>query len=338
MENEVVTKPALYKPTTEIATDVQLLELFDRHIYWLSTASGERVPIPSVTTQLQAVSNEFIPRLRGDIGNREADARMNQAGMAGRRIHYASYVYTKGGVVLYDYPQEININPEWREKVQNTIAKCQQLGVPYYVLKEQEEYVKFLRAKAWHDIVNPVVHYAEISLGSIEEFAAGTVDKIIEIPETKTFSDIAGSRDVTLEAGYWIYDEKNGFYDKLSAQMQVAEYMILAEKNLPLEFKGTIIVHTNATTGGKNPKLSTYVTGREEAHEWAKKFKAVQTMWLAQNPNWKPEVETFNPIAMRKQVEEGMRSGEVLPLPERVEPKAVVEGEAAQPKKKRQRC
>ena len=313
---ETIRKEVVYKPAEEIITNIELVELFNRHIYWVQTATGKREPIPSVTTQLGAISNDFIPRLRGDLGNREADARMNEAGRAGTRIHYASYIYTKGGVVLYDYPTEINVNPELRDKVTTIIAQCNRLNKPFYILRDQNEYMKFLLIKAWHETVKPVVHFNEVSMGSIDEFAAGTIDKIIEVKETQTFADIAGSRAVTIEAGLWVYDEKNGFYDSIHHQAQTGEYLILAEKNLGEELKGTIIVHTKASTRGKYPGLSTYVTPRTEALENAKLFKWAQGIWLKQNPNWKPEIEMFNPISMRPEVEESLRSGEVLTLPD----------------------
>jgi hypothetical protein len=311
-----IEKPSEYVPTKQLIVDVELLELYDRHIYWLTMASGERVALPSVTTQLSALSNDFIPRLRGDIGNREADMRMNEAANSGKRIHYAAYTYATGGVVLYDYPVEVNVNKEHKERIEKIIEQCKVQGVRYYLLYDQEEYMKFRKYKTWMDIVNPIVHHAEVTVGSISELAAGTIDAIIEIKETKDHYDIAGAKKVNIPAGYYIFDLKNGFYDKVSAQCQTAEYMVLAEKNLGISFSGTIICHTKAMTGGKYPGLTTYLTHRDEALKYAEHFKYIQKTWLLQNPNWEPEVELFEPVSMRKEVESALMGGQVLELKE----------------------
>lgn len=305
-----------YTPTPEIITSVQLVKVFDQHIYWLSTPKGKRVPIPSVTTQLSAVSNDFFPRWRGDLGNQEADQRLHQGSAQGTHIHYAAYIYTIGGAVVFDYPAEVNINNEWREEVRKTIEQCKIKGIRYYILREQEEFRKFLLIKAWKDIVKPIVHYSEVSMGSIEEFAAGTIDEIVELKETKSYADIAGKKNVILDAGFWINDFKSGFYDKVSVPMQVGEYMYLAEKNLGITCQGAIITHLKAQTGGTNAGLNTIVISREECFEGRDGFKSAQKLWLKQHPNWEPEVERFLPIAMRPEVEEQLQAGVLLPLPD----------------------
>ena len=65
---------------------------WDSRYYPCIAPDGSEIYLPSVTTILGAVSKgDFLEKWRGDIGNREADLRMNEAGDRGSRVHHACF-------------------------------------------------------------------------------------------------------------------------------------------------------------------------------------------------------------------------------------------------------
>ena len=80
-------------------SDIILCEWFSEHWYKINKNPVEYYP--SVTTKKSEKAQPFLAIWRGDIGNREADLRMNESSESGTRQHNAFWAIANGGVVIY---------------------------------------------------------------------------------------------------------------------------------------------------------------------------------------------------------------------------------------------
>ena len=91
--------------------EVKLIQWFDSRFYQIQYEENEKQIedyYASTTTKLGASPKLWLAEWRGDIGNREANLRMNEAADRGKRIHNGWYILHNGGIVIYD-PIEYSI-------------------------------------------------------------------------------------------------------------------------------------------------------------------------------------------------------------------------------------
>ena len=99
--------------------EIKLVEWFDEHWYKIIKEDETVDYFPSTNTKLRVVAKPYIGKWRGDIGNREADLRMFEAGERGTRIHHAWYTLTTGGIVIFNPWQRPNYSAEDISKLQD---------------------------------------------------------------------------------------------------------------------------------------------------------------------------------------------------------------------------
>lgn len=297
----------------DLAVGVKMVSRFDNRFYAIQLLNGETRYIPSVTTLLSAISKDWIARLRGDIGNREADLRLSDAADRGSRIHHACYVYATGGVVMYEYPPEEN-HPdavELRARNQMVVQQCDAQGIKWYKLYRQNEMEQFGRFVKWVEIVKPTFVLAEQVFWSLELGMAGTLDYVVDI--TQGEYNVNGSKPLFIAAGRYVLDLKSGSTFDDSYYLQMAAYKKLYEERRNAVLHGTIGLHVNSSTQRGIRGVSTYVTTGLEVEEHFQRMREAQALWNWQNPNVTPKIEEFISIAARENVEVTLVYGGIEP-------------------------
>jgi|GEM_PF-1395893 len=218
------------------------VEWFDDRYYKVEEY-GETYFLPSVTTVLgTAFPKPFLARWRGDVGNREADARMREGADRGSRIHHALYVLANGGAVILESADARH--PRFTER-ELAALKVRYNG-KIIVLHAQDEYLQVHRFARWVSQVKPMFIIREATLYSIRHGIAGTMDAVVKIEAGRY--DIAGSKPVVLDGGLYILDYKTGGTIGDDAFLQMAAYRRMYQDALQTEIAGALIVHTNAET------------------------------------------------------------------------------------------
>jgi hypothetical protein len=264
----------------------RMVEWFDDHWYIITMDNGQRVPIASVTTKLSASPKPFLSRWRGDIGNREADRRMNDAAERGSRIHYAWYVLTGGGVVLYNPA----IHPIYSMEDISIIE--QQNNGKVFVLQYQDEMYAVYKLKQWLDIVRPRILEREKIVYSLSMNAAGTMDNLIEIDGGSYL--INGKTPLALPGGIYVLDLKTGnSIDEDDAPAQAAAYARMETEMSGRQITGTLIVHTSAKTKNGIPGLATLYRNETEMAEDLDYYTAVAAVWERKLKKEKPVMFEF---------------------------------------------
>ena len=242
----------------------------------------------STTTKLGIVAKYGLDKWRGDIGNREADLRMMEAASRGSRIHKAWEVYQMGGSVGY-----------WRWQLDEEKPEAD------FVLRDQGEYLDFLKLHYFTEAVKPDFLATEYILYSDKYGEAGTCDNILGIKGGSYM--IGGSKPVVLKEGTYIADLKSGkaVYDE--AFLQVADYTAMyMEMGLAAawgEIQGALILHTKATTRGGIIGFSATLRTIEQLREDFKDYRAVAQMWERKNKKSAPKDFEF-PQVIRRVVNE----------------------------------
>lgn len=233
---------------------IVLVEWFDDHWYKVSK-DGFTHFLPSVTTKLGVVDKPGLARWRGDVGNREADLRMYDAGQRGKRIHWAWEMVLTGGVVIYD-PWQIPVYTE--EGIADLKAKY---GDKVAILRTQEEMIQVVKLKKQYDALRPQVLGVEMKVYDIEARDAGTIDHIYEI-ETGMYH-VSGTKPLPINKGIYIVDLKTGSYIDDNVWMQLAPYGYMYEKMTGKKIAGALVSHTSSSMKGNIPGLKTMIRDRK---------------------------------------------------------------------------
>lgn len=234
--------------------------------------------LPSVTTILKAAPKPFLDRMRGDLGNNEMDRRMREAADRGTRIHDACGTLALGGVVLYQTP----VAPFTVEAINELREKHGRVSLIY----QQEEMVHVMRFHRWLEAVKPRISHVELTVFSLENDYAGTLDFIFEI-EPGSY-EINGSKPLKL-GGRYIADLKTGKVISHSYHMQTAAYQRAMEET-GLHVDGRLIIHTGAETRSAIPGLATHVRDASTIDDDWQDFLSTQRLWRRENAHSKPKI------------------------------------------------
>lgn len=247
--------------------------------------------LPSVTTILGAVAKPALARWRGDIGNREADLRSQEAMDKGTNIHHACEMYMRGGAVLLQPRFSPNFNQAEVEAI-----RMEREG-KVFVLEEQEQHLQVQRFVRWMDTIQPEVLGIEEELVSLNLRCGGTMDYALFIKGGKY--SINGSKPLELEEGIYVCDLKSGKSLDDSYDMQISAYVAMYSEKLTKEqqamLKGGLLIHTNAQTRTGIEGLATKLITMEDVAVNLSDFAHVQALWFRHN-SFSPKV--FNLPAM----------------------------------------
>jgi len=267
-------------PTMDIET--RLLERCLHHprlTAWTEPGpNGEalRAFLPSVTTYLEIINKPFLGTWRGDIGNREADRKMHEAGDRGSRIHRACECISQGGYVVFDSTDRPRYTP----------AELGAMSNNTFVLHDQMEYHAATKWTRWLEAVNPGIIALEAQVFSLEHEYAGTLDMLCDI-RPGSYA-VNGSTPVLL-GGRYIVDLKTGKSIHDEHWMQMAAYRNAVEEDGG-KVDGAIIVHTSAMTKKGIEGLASHIRTAAELEKDFSDFKAAQKLWMRQNESMKPKI------------------------------------------------
>ena len=270
--------------------EARLVEYFDDHFYKV-TDKGQSHYIASVTTKLGIIDKPFLAKWRGDIGNREADLRVYDAQQRGKRIHFAWYVYTSGGNVIYNPWQK----PNYTEEEVLEFKK----QTPYFIeLKTQDEMLQMWKLQRFFELLNPTVLHAEQTVFSIEDDEAGTIDDSLFIEKGTYY--VNGSKGLIIpESGIYIADLKTGSTVDESVWMQLAPYVNCYRKMRLGDPRGAIVMHTGSKNKSGIEGFGTLLRMNYELEEDYKNYKHAAALWRAKNKNFSPNVFEFPSLIKR---------------------------------------
>ncbi len=268
---------------------VKMIEWFDDRFYkigWVDTAQQPHTEFfASVTTKLGVINKPFLARWRGDVGNREADLKANEGANRGVRIHQAWYTLAMKGVVIYQPWQKPNYLPEEIEAL-----KVQYQG-KVAILEEQDEMYAVYKLLCWCNVVKPKFIVNELTVYSIPNRDAGTVDNVIDI--TGGSYMINGTKPLILPAGRYVLDLKTGVAVDDDADLQLAAYWNCLVEMYGWEFQGSLVLHTGASTKGGIPGLATKYRNKEELAADYQIYRKTADVWTWKNANKFPKVFDF---------------------------------------------
>lgn len=266
---------------------IALVEWYNEHWYKV-TENEVGYYIPSVTTKLGVVDKPNLARWRGDIGNREADLRMHEAGDRGKRIHWAWEVALKGGAVVFDPWQKQLHTPE-------AMAEIRKKFTNVAILRTQDEMWQVLKLQKQFDILKPTVLAAEVRVYDIGSQDAGTIDSVYQI-EAGSYA-VAGAKPLALPGGIYINDLKTGSYVDENVWLQLAPYAVMYEKMNHCKVAGALVTHSGATVKGGVPGLKTLYRDRQTLMEKDyPDYRRASDLWLRNHADDKPSEYTFPAI------------------------------------------
>ncbi len=266
-------------------TDPVLVEWFNEHWYKV-VENEETIFIPSVTTKLGIVDKPNLARWRGDLGNREADLRMYDAGQRGKRIHFALQTLLTGGAVIY--------NP-WNHPLYSTdaLAKMEaEFEGNLMVLHTQDEMVQIVKLQRQLKLLDPKILSVEQTVYDLNNLDAGTIDHVYEIKEGDY--EIAGRTPLYLKAGIYVGDLKTGNYIDDNVWMQLAAYTVMLELRNNITVQGALVTHTSAKTKTGIAGLTTLFRDRLTLIEKDyKDYRHASALWERDHKEDKPEQYEF---------------------------------------------
>lgn len=268
---------------------IALVEWFDDHWYKV-TVDGNTRYIPSVTTKLGIKNKDGLGRWRGDVGNREADLRVYEAGQRGKRLHWARAILLQGGAVVYDPWQ----NPVYTK--QGIIDLEQKHAGKVAILRTQDEMWQMTKLSRQLAILKPKILGVEFTVYDLENNDAGTIDGVYEIEGGEYM--INGAKPLRIPGGIYVDDFKSGNYLDDNVWYQLAPYAVMAEKRLGLKIAGALVTHTGANSIKSGiPGLSTKLRPRETlfGRDYGI-YRNLSTVWEAEHKDDQPEQFSFPSI------------------------------------------
>ncbi len=272
-------------------SEAVLIEWFNAH-YYRVTENGTNRFIPSVTTKLGIVDKPNLARWRGDLGNREADLRMYEAGQRGTRIHWAYATALKGGAVVYDPWQ----NPVYTEE---GLAELRKEHRELAILRTQEEQWDICKLAEQYKRLDPEVLGVEQTVHDIQNNDAGTIDNILAVKAGAYL--VAGSKPLVLSGGIYINDLKTGKYVDDNVWMQLAPYAFMYEKRFGITVAGALVTHTGSNIKTGIPGLKTLYRDRETllGKDYSD-YRHAAALWEREHTGEEPETFQFPSVITMK--------------------------------------
>lgn len=264
-------------------TEIQRIAYHDMRYYRIDRENSSEY-YPSVTTILGAVNTSFLARWRGDVGNDVADGIISKALSKGSRIHYALERFIEGDTVI--------CNPNAGGYFNSDEIVTMSENGKLVELNYQDEYIEFLRAKEFLDVVSPSKIVPEQTLYSVVHKFAGTGDILMYIKKGDTF-DVNGAKPLTLERGWYIGDLKTGKTVSSTTKYQLSAYAVAVKEMYDIEVNGSFVLHSNSKTKKGIEGLSVPFWNREETFSNFEDFKVIHKMYLISNPIPKPKLIEF---------------------------------------------
>lgn len=271
---------------------VKMVEWFDQHWYKLTLVNGklETRWIPSVTTKLGIVDKPFLPRWRGDIGNREADMRLFEAQERGTRIHHAWHIFCTGGTVVYNPWQHPNYTDE---EIANLTREA---DGNIAVIKYQDEMLALTKLQRCVEILKPKMISSERQIYSLVNNDAGTMDNDWEIAEGEY--PINGAKTLFIPGGRYVVDLKTGSVVDDNAFCQTAAYAKCAEEmeeaeGKSIKYQGTLVLHTSASTRKGIEGFAALLRTKDQMEDDYKTYRITAELWERKNEGAAPRVFEF---------------------------------------------
>ena len=272
--------------------EIQTALWFDDRGYRIKFPDGAVYEQASVTTKLGIEDKPFLYRWYADQGWDQAKKKLHESGERGKRIHYALFIYTMGGIVLYNNPQV----PTYTEE---QVKEYQKMNPYFVVLQNQDEMLAMVKLQKFFDLVNPKILEAEKTVWSITHGIAGTLDMVLEIE--KGSYDVNGSKKLVIpETGAYIADLKTGNQISDSAWAQISAYKVAYEGLSGLRTKGGLVLHTSATTRSGIEGFAAPLKTSEELEPHFQFFKHASAMWGFRNPGFTLKAFSFPTLIQRK--------------------------------------
>lgn len=264
--------------------EVKMIEWFNEHWYKVETGSGKFEFIPSVTTKLGIINKPFLARWRGDVGNREADMRMFEAGERGTRIHRGYEIYCKGGIVIYNPITRPTYTPE-------EIKKIIDENSAYYICQYQDEMLDLLKLSRFISIVKPKIIASEMTVVSLKDKDAGTMDSLFEIKEGNYM--VNGSKPLHLGPGVYVVDLKTGSMVDKNAYRQTAAYVNAVRVMGIADPIGTLILHTQSKNRAGIEGLGVHVREGDDCLADYQSYRLAAALWEEDHADDVPKVFEF---------------------------------------------
>lgn len=237
----------------------------------------------SVTRILNVLLPEFLMRWRGDLGNERADQVVREAFNLGSFIHYGAEILAKGGGVIFQPFEDPVHDPGDVETLRN------QLQGNLCICRWQKEYVQLWRVWQFFQLVRPQKVETEQTVFSLKHLYAGTLDLLMWIKEGEY--QIAGSKPLFLEEGWYLGDWKTGKQISTSNKRQISAYIKAVQEGMPkLDIKGGLLLHPNneqITQGIKGFKAT--LVDMEEVEQRFEEFLKIMAVFKIENPTPTPE-------------------------------------------------
>lgn len=258
--------------------EIKKIDYFDEHWYRLETENGI-IFIPSVTTKLGITNKPFLARWRGDIGNREADMRLFEAQMRGSRIHECFEILCNGGTIVYNPSRYPTYTTEEIAALRQSHAI---LGISTY----QDEYLDILKLTEFMKIVKPEILACEMTVYSLENNDAGTLDGLYRIKGGKYL--VNGSKPLDIQEGVYVVDLKTGSMVDKNAYRQTAAYAACVKEMGIADPIGTIILHTQSKNRGGIEGLGVHLRNIEQMNADYLSYRIVSSLWDDENKESAP--------------------------------------------------
>lgn len=281
--------------------DVKIFSWFDDRWYKIRYINEAKQEVEeyfaSVTTKLGALDEPFIKRWYGQVGLEEALRVLREAADRGSRLHWAWQFFTNGGAIIYN--PDTGPKPYTEEEIEE-IKKY--YNGKYFMLRNQDEQYQMCKLAEWEKAVKPVKSMCEQVIYNIEEKDAGTLDRLIQIEEGEY--QIAGSKPLKLDAGWYVVDLKTGNNVSDKARIQVGRYAYMVEKlyereQHPIKIAGGLIIHTSSTTKTGIEGLTTIHLDRDQLVSLNQDYKDIAKVWNRNCSDQKPKVRQLPALIVK---------------------------------------
>jgi len=263
---------------------VKMVQWFDDHFYKvvIETEAGEVTHyFPSVTTVLGIIIPKFLVRWRGEVGNEEADRRLNEGSRRGSIIHHACEVIEQGGAVVFNDFRK----PSYTRK---ELVDIEAVNPIMMVVEDQFTFLQIIRYKRWLKAVQPKPVAMESMVYDVELESAGTLDRVYYIAEGDYL--ISGKNPIHLREGLYVVDIKSSSAIDEKYFHQIATYAKMFSRMNSVEIVGGLIVHTNADLKTGIEGLKTYVRTPDQMEEDYQAYVDTYRVWKRNNPDKRPTV------------------------------------------------
>ncbi len=227
-----------------------------------SYKDGDNIFLPSVTTYLGIISEHFLSRWRGDVGNERADYISWKARELGSEIHNLVEQRLRGKAVHY-------------------ITKYDEKPAEALVTYSQEVAVQLYRYETLIKKIKPIIISAEQTVFNIEECYAGTTDQLWRFDED--FEYLQGRTKIEFVKGHYLVDIKTGRnVNETSYFAQLSAYAN-AENYKHFDIQGVIILHLNNSVKSGVEGVKMFVKDKSEIERYYKYFLSVKETFLFNN-------------------------------------------------------